>query len=630
MFASKSSAGRYFPFSEFPILISMDLRILIYFGISIVAGTIVFTEALVDAAVLPRFLIISALLLVSPFLFFKETFKSEGSKVYWLDLSLLLFYLINFASVAWATNPQEAIYESQKIFLLVGVYFMTRSILQIGKVEAIKALAYSSLVLTVIILAYVGYELLTISQDFELNKDTKYLVKGFSSHRNILGGTLMILIPFNLMGWVMMRKKAGPLFLGATAIQLALLFFLGVRSVYLICIALAILGSLLWFVVLPSKKKQLLANVFLISAGAVAVLLFILFISGQFTGIISGIDVANLSTSKSGQERIVLWEKSSEMARDHLLTGVGTSNWRIESLQYGVDGLRRAEENNVNFNRPHNDWIWIIAETGIIGFFSFLAALGLALWSLVQALVRSERPGKKKMLLLVFSGLMSYMVFSTFSFPRERPEFLAILGVFLALTYHLAKDQLPALKFTLPANGTRAAVVLCVLLAGFNLILGTFRFQGESNAREVFLESEKKNWARVKTLAENGTNPFYNIAHWGDPIAFHEGVALVRLGQVEAAKVPLEHALTISPHSYKVKNNLGVVYFNLGDMERGEELVRSASETNPGYDDASYNLAVLEFQNGNFPAARELVMRLDPTDARRQTLLQELEKKGAN
>ena len=157
-----------------------------------------------------------------------------------------------------------------------------------------------------------------------------------------------------------------------------------------------------------------------------------------------------------------------------------------------------------------------------------------------------------------------------------------------------------------------------------------FRFQGESNAREVFLATENKDWARVKALAENGTNSFYNIAHWGDPIAFHEGVALVRLGQVEAAVAPLEHALTISPHSYKVKNNLGVVYFNLGDMEKGEGLVRSASETNPGYDDASYNLAVLEFQNGNFPAARELVMRLDPTDARRQTLLQELEKKGAN
>ena len=78
------------------------------------------------------------------------------------------------------------------------------------------------------------------------------------------------------------------------------------------------------------------------------------------------------------EERLKLWTKTLNMISENPLLGVGIGNWKIIIPSYGTTGLR-SEQGEVHFQRPHNDFLWILAETGIIsllfytGFFVIIA-----------------------------------------------------------------------------------------------------------------------------------------------------------------------------------------------------------------------------------------------------------------
>ena len=63
-------------------------------------------------------------------------------------------------------------------------------------------------------------------------------------------------------------------------------------------------------------------------------------------------------------ERLVLWEKSLEMFKKHPIIGVGAGNWQIYFPDATLKGLWRAEDLNYTFQRPHNDFLWVLCASG--------------------------------------------------------------------------------------------------------------------------------------------------------------------------------------------------------------------------------------------------------------------------
>ena len=69
------------------------------------------------------------------------------------------------------------------------------------------------------------------------------------------------------------------------------------------------------------------------------------------------------------------------MAKANPLLGVGLGQWRLVFPLYGkIQKFRESGEGLVEifFQRPHNDYVWVLTETGIIGLLSYLAILGIA------------------------------------------------------------------------------------------------------------------------------------------------------------------------------------------------------------------------------------------------------------
>ena len=113
-------------------------------------------------------------------------------------------------------------------------------------------------------------------------------------------------------------------------------------------------------------------------------------------------------------ERQMLWGNSWAMVKEKPLTGVGLANWPIYFPKYGISDSR-AESGNVTFKRAHNDFLSIWAETGPV---NMLVYILLFIFSIAYCIriIRNENELNKKLLALVlFNGLLAYMIFSFFS-----------------------------------------------------------------------------------------------------------------------------------------------------------------------------------------------------------------------
>jgi tetratricopeptide (TPR) repeat protein/O-antigen ligase len=132
--------------------------------------------------------------------------------------------------------------------------------------------------------------------------------------------------------------------------------------------------------------------------------------------------VRSLSLPGGDRDRLVIWSHTFDMFADHVLFGVGMGNWSaFYPLYDGGDVLHI----NSAPRRPHNDYLWIASELGIVG-------IGLFAWCLISAL-HSVYQRREPWRIAASGSLIAVATHSLFSFPREQVAPSLILWLAIAL-----------------------------------------------------------------------------------------------------------------------------------------------------------------------------------------------------
>ncbi len=141
-------------------------------------------------------------------------------------------------------------------------------------------------------------------------------------------------------------------------------------------------------------------------------------------------------------ERFFLWEKSLSMAKANPLLGVGLGQWRLVFPVYGkAQKFRKSDDGlaEIFFQRPHNDFIWVLSESGILGVLSYMAILGIAVFYALKIFFKSDDADNRALAICMLFGIIGYMVIAFFSFPKERIVhniFLMLILACIVSTYH--------------------------------------------------------------------------------------------------------------------------------------------------------------------------------------------------
>lgn len=131
-------------------------------------------------------------------------------------------------------------------------------------------------------------------------------------------------------------------------------------------------------------------------------------------------------------ERLLLWKHSLKMINDRPLIGCGISNWKILIVNYGQFGINFMDAGTLRFEHPHNDYILLLAEEGIIGLLLYITIFFFVFKKAIRLINSSLKTEEKISYLFAFCGICGFMILSMFGFPLQRFYQMILLMILFA------------------------------------------------------------------------------------------------------------------------------------------------------------------------------------------------------
>lgn len=602
------------------------------------------SDALVDRSFLPRFLLLTIILLFAWIGLFRKGKLPEINKPYLI--ALIAFYLWNVVSACWSIAPSEALMQSQLFFLCLVLFIVVSAFTR-------KDSAFEPLFIKAVIILLILSFVLAFLKMSSLRFFDPYKIISVSANNNLYAGFLLLSFPLLLAGYKTLTVRWKYVSVGTAILSLFFLVIVQSRAAYLgMAVSVLILAviALLRFPGVFSRRN--------IATGSVATAILLSLILGFYLSLdqtrrnyfLSKIPVwsyfiaydtdyalqlerkraalraGNAETAafdfsedyyENANLRIIFWKKSGSLIASHPVLGVGAGNWRL-----AVPSVTRPENpehtvKNYTYSQPHNEWIGVLAELGAIGFILALVVFFTPPVLAFRNLFRKD-PDTDFTLSIYASFISGFFLFAAFDFPMKRVEHNILIFTVFAFIMH----KIPVSTSKVPGPSRRHRWLILapgavVLMA--TLVLVSFRLHGEYFTLKMFM-NERKNDQKVIGYSHKAGNPCYRITPNTLPLDWFEGVAHYRLGDAKTAIACFQRALKYTPHEVRVMNDYGAAIFSLKRTADAKAMLMQAWVTDPWFDDAKFNLAAICYLSGRPDSARAWVNRCRDSEKKREFL----------
>lgn len=570
---------------------------LFFFGIFI--SGIIYSPFVLDFTLTPRLICLSTVLILCFCLLYKKQQK-DGLSLDLVSASYVVYFSFSCFSWLWANTRSEAIFENAKFFTAISVFFLSYHFFKQDKEAALNRLCRISVGLVLLELIIVSYHLSFLKS---FNKEELYNVTGFNAHKNLVSSFLYLQLVFLIPGAIRMQKHWKWLSILSLLITLAIIALIQTKAVW---IGLLVSGLVYGMLVVYRRFKinlnvkwglmvcVILANLFFLFAEPAIIKRGLSFNAAQN-------DPAIKNKKELDNERLELWDKTYDMIGKHPVIGVGAGNWQVYFPDATLNDMWRAEDLNYTFQRPHNDLLWILSETGYLGFNLFLVFV----CSLLLFLLKVIRVSDKENLVeayVCFTGIIGFFTVSFFDFPKERIEHLIWINVIFGFAYYLITKHM-ALKPIFRIKSGKTVLAAGIFLGLITLITGIYRYRGELHTRRLYDQKAKNNINAVIKEGKEAMSFAYTLDPVSVPIPWYTGNAHAIAGNYAKAKSDLLAALTLNPYNRNVLNDLGSAYVVTKQSDSAYYYYREACRISPRFDDAKLNLAVLYFNRQQFEKA---------------------------
>ena len=628
---------------------------------------IIRSGVLVDRSFLPRFLSLAILLLIEwVFLFRKKSILQNN----FFEVAFILFYLWNLLSCLWSIAPPEAIMQSQLVFLFLALYLAVSALYRENPAfENIFIKTHLAALLFSFGLAF--YKMSTLVYY------DPYRIISVSANNNLYAGFLLISLPLVFTGYSI---NSGYWKWTSVIVAVMTMFFIIIiqgRAAYLGLFAgLALSGILMItrYKSVFSKKNMVVGTVslFILLSGVFVFYLSLdtvrkhYFLSKipvwQYFGSYETPDVEDMLLKRNAARarntqmaefdfaeayyenanlRAIFWKKSACLVRSHPVAGVGAGNWRISipSCREPANPLHTIK--NYTYSQPHNEWISIMSELGIVGFLLAVFVFFIPVIVVLRRIVAGI-PAPPVAAVFYSSFIIGFYLFAAFDFPLKRVEHNVLLFSVFAFLFH--KVPLKPLNFSkvkgylhilpsplrggvgggaIPFRGGLWAGVGGVLL--LTILLASARIHGEYFTVKMF-RNEGKNDDRVIHYSREAESPFYRITPNTLPLAWFEGVAHYHKGDADSAFICFQRALESTPYEVRVLNDYAASLYSLKRPAAAKAVLLKTIDIDPFFDDARFNLAAIYYFTGRSDSALSCIKHCRDSQ-KKVDFLEELEKK---
>ncbi|HFA51188.1 MAG TPA: hypothetical protein ENJ95_19425 [Bacteroidetes bacterium] len=562
----------------------------------------------------------------------------------------ILFSIWAVVTSFFAVNYYQALIPISRILIFgLLVYFMLASF------SKIKSWAVYFKIFTLLVLfhAFVG-----ICQTAEIaftGVPGNWQPNGFMGHRNLFGSYIAAGLCFPIFLFV--KEKGFWKWLGAVVLFVCLLAiaFSQTRAAWMEVVLTLLVLLLGWVGINGLSDVKHLARP--ITAGLLAFLLIV--IVAVFAGpeVKSSIGKRLASFAKinahgpetdeavgSVQFRFRNWGQTVEMFKDHPLTGVGLDNWKVVVPKYGLGGYPVDAGLRVRA-RPHNVYLKILGEMGLVGFLLFVFVLITVAYTSVKNIF-SKKTKKEDRYLFLFFGT-GYFVFlfdmiPSFSVARIEQNILFAFFVAAILSLHEKQEKgkhvrplyfnkiycatlgfvhlpppAPSPKRGEPALDAQNLKWRSIIIAGsaaillYSLVMSFSRYKFDKNFKNIIDNNKAGNYKNTIRQIAKAKSIFHKLNYFGEPVELFSAEAYISENKYGSAINELEQALIYHPNSAKILSTFGTVYMTQREFGEAAPYFERALKFTPFDVSIKRELAVCYFNLGRYRACMELLQTFD-------------------
>ena len=604
----------------------------VFFGFIALLFPIVHYNPALDIVMMPRLYALSLFVViigVAMALWAKKIgidFWFMRNKIYWMFCAWILFSVI---SLSLSSNPIEGIFDIIKtVYLPVLVSFtLVLLILEPDSLSKItKFLVASALLLAAIaVFQYVKEVVLSSEILFdEYGRQTPiiYKVRGFMAHKNLLSIAFALLLPFSLFGVFRFKSLWKYISIFSTVSILVLIVILRTRSVWVG--AMAAVGVTILVLMFLGQRfgigKRIQTAIIVVGIVGLLSVIGIIFMSQGTSSNPYVKQLQSIVNPKSEQNvhRINIWKTTLDMIMEKPIFGYGPGNWKLHAPKY--HNGRFTRENELNWQRPHNDYLWVLAEKGVFGFLIYYGIFTIIFYFLLTVIRRSEAFDERLFALFLIIGITIYLAASFFDFPYERIYHNVLLSVIFGVAFYLYSRCSQIKSMTM----SRKFLFLPIVVGGFGVVYASQCVNQEVHLRIArdhtnYMKAQAEmgktlnaqtiqyHWKQILQHAELAQKPLKNLDPQANPIYSYEGLAYVNMAQFAKGITVLLKAHEQHPSNINVLNNLGAAYFKLVDFDKALCYLEKSYKIFPSKD-AVTNLSAVYYKLERYQEAYDTIL----------------------
>ncbi len=435
-----------------------------------------------------------------------------------------------------------------------------------------------------------------------------------------------MLIPlFVLMSYIFFNGKYKKYAVAALVINLLCFYFTKVIGAY-IGFAAGFMVFIAGAVYFRREGARRFASKHLKKSAAAALIIIILAAGAVFFTPVKG-EFADYYKYKKRSlvHRLLMWESSLLMFRDAPFAGKGIGSYRLNYPLYQaelINDLKNREYEYVVTWMPHQNYLLVLAEAGILGLGFFLLALTVFYFLGYDAFARKKKANFINFgALCGISGILGASFFNTF-YNIPATTFYFFLFLFVPGFFSESKRAFVIRKKAAAALFIPAAVVLFVFVSG----------DAESMTSNIYLKkanklSESKKYRpalgyykRIINISPVELTPQMDVGYY-----YFAAETCRKSGKLKKAYEYYKKDLEINPYCPEVNNMLGAVSGQLGKFDEAVKRLELAVYVAPHYEAAFTNLATAYVAAGEFDKAEKALLKYMELNGKEEKFLRLLQ-----
>lgn len=390
---------------------------------------------------------------------------------------------------------------------------------------------------------------------------------GNTGNINILAASLTIKVPFILIG-ILHFKNYKKIFLFFALFSVtAVIFLTAARAAILNLFLIFFVYSIYILKEYAINRSSFFKIIYIIIPVAIAfVFSNSVFKKSNNTSRYVSLEnrISQINTKdESSKARLVFWNDALRMNRESHFLGIGLGNYQVECIPYE---RTTANDSNISLH-AHNDFLEILAETGVLNGLVYISLFVLIFIINVKRIVKKTDKKTREIAILVLMLLIVYGIDSFFNFPMYKPTMAIFFSLILALTLINFNENKKEELFYV--NKIKVGLLVLVIVSAITTY-SAFVIYKASNLEYLITKDDINSNLKGELTGDTVISrmPFYpNVFSSSESFYEYAGIYYIREKKYEKALSCFSKASKINPYLGRIDFYKQVISMQKGDID---------------------------------------------------------------